>query len=175
MPLSWWSRVRRPGMLVAMLLCGACIEAPDRHMEAMFSLHSAEFEALYHLVQEDRNSIGFMDQQSVRLIGRVGVVTLDDSAETLALLAGRGVEKGRLKVYRDLMRRLELGGGWVQESGGVVHFRTAHNWDGGTTKGYAYLSSPPDRITATLDRIVVNRGETIYKRLRNCWYLYLAR
>jgi len=170
--------------LTALIVLAACLgtsscffpaerEHPkDSELIKNFQTHRAEFDELLEMFKADRS------------LGRVGP-DFTRSASFFETCTGPNawngeepeVSEGRLKDYRTRFTKLGLTAGiegYCEKDAVHFHASTRGLSVTGSSKGYAYLASPPKIVVDDLDTYWSEDGKsfTAYRHIDGNWYLY---
>lgn len=133
----------------------------DAELVANFQRKQALFDQLAQMAMADRKLDRVADDY-----------TEPDSPDEI------GVSAETIKLYRELARRAGVPDGFMRIDSGNVEFMY---WGIGSTvdddleKGYAYLTSPPKKVSESLDgyQLAGEKRLEFYRPIEGRWYLYL--
>jgi hypothetical protein len=85
-----------------------------------------------------------------------------------------GITKERWDQYRELFGKLGLTMGINNYQPESIYFLSSTRGlvTGGSSKGYAYLSEPPERTEESLDDFKFEKEGAVYRHLTGDWYLF---
>lgn len=164
------------GYLVLVAFGAGCLSSGRNHptdaeMIRKFQEHRDEFDELITMFRSDRN------------LGRVGP-NFTRSATGAPGPGGDaqgsgdiGVTSDRLNDYLSRFAKLGIRAGiegYNDKEYIYLHVSSQGLSITGTSKGYAYISKPPDRIVENLDTYWSEDGRSFsaYRRMEGNWYLY---
>lgn len=154
-----------PCLILALLfpLLAGCARNQHPSDDALlknFSAHEPEFDGLLTMLRADKK------------LERVDVNwTRPDNP------ASAGVPPERIKVYREIFKKLNIPRGFdaYHDPERFTFLASASGLSiGGSGKGYAYLEERPELVVASLDnyRSPTGRSFTAYRHIKGNWYLF---
>ena len=156
---------RASALLATILLTSFIASCSSKHpsdkvLLSEFQSHKAEFDKLLQMFLTDKG------------LGRVAYsFTRPENLNEI------GISEQRLREYRDLFDELSLSAGiegYDEKEAIWFHASTYGLSVSGSSKGFAYLTKPPQLVVDSLDgyRSKDGRSFTAFRHIEGNWYLY---
>ncbi len=171
--------MRTFAVLLSILLIQGCFlydraHPPDNEMIANFEAHEAEFDQLVNMCREDPDMSRIAND----------FLWTNNSVRWPRPESDWGISRARWDAYKKLFAAVDLDNGLSCDGGDIV-FMFANNQGivpSGSSKGYAYLSEPPEKAISSLDEYshrslkdVGINGRIAYRPIKENWYLFIDR
>ena len=154
-------------VFLGVLSCGPPTDGghpSDASLLATFENNRDDFERLLTMCEEDSGMIRIASDFTWK----------KDNVSWPRPQSELGITNERWDTYRELFAKTQLRAGILNYQPNAVVFSASSQGllTAGSSKGYEYRRTPPDKVVDSLDSYKFEKAEKVYRHIEGNWYLY---